>query len=136
MEDINRIFKNAINEMSKSQLMPYLFSKLKHWEMKQALLNIDEGRKMMILEEEMDLAMTEILAELEKLNMSDEEKRLKDQKETELLKLEGRILLLLLTMKLAKQTKDNKLLFETDQKFKDLVFEYRDSGGKKEFYKE
>lgn len=133
MENINRIFKNAVNDMSKSQLIPYLFSKLKHWEMKQALLNMDEGRKIQILEEEMDLALAEISTELLKLNQTPKQRQIEEQKKTELIKLEGRILLLLLTMKLAKQTKDNKLLFETDQKFQDLLFEYKDSGGDRKF---
>jgi hypothetical protein len=56
-----------------------------------------------------------------------------EKKKTELLKLEGRIMLLLLIMKLAEETKDNKLLFETDQRFQDLLFEYKDSGGDRKF---
>jgi hypothetical protein len=49
MENIDRIFRNAINEMKTGQLIPYLIAKLWSWEMKQALLNIDERRKAHIL---------------------------------------------------------------------------------------
>lgn len=68
--------------------------------MKQALLSIDENGKAHILEDELEMA--KIFEHHNKLNQTDEEKQLQEQKETELLKLEGRVLLLLLTTKYLK----------------------------------
>lgn len=134
MENINKLFKNAVLDMSKEELLTYVNKKMMKWELVTSLLSIDENRKAEILDEEMNKAMAEIFGKLSVLGAKLENYKKEEEKTEHLQKLEGRILLNILTMRLALNSHDKKLLQETNVMFHELNIEYRSDGGDIDFY--
>lgn len=120
--------------MSKEELLVYINKKMMKWELVTALLSIDENRKAEILDEEMNKAMAEIFGKLSNLGAKLENIKKEEEKTEHLQKLEGRILLNILTMRLALNSNDKKLLQETNNMFHELNIEYRSDGGEIDFY--
>ncbi|MDI1353632.1 MAG: hypothetical protein PSX36_01850 [bacterium] len=124
MATTGKLFYNAVRGMSRDQMLSYIVMFTEDLELKVILNSFDIVRKAAIL----DLEMTSTLDEAENI--------IKEREEYDLFlkKLEARIMILILHQHLAKDLKNQKLLFSIDQQINGLFIEYRLEGGTNMFY--
>jgi hypothetical protein len=134
MENINKLFKNIVNDLSHEELMHYITNVLDEEEKRVILLNLNLERKEEIIENEMNLAINKISGQYN--NMMDSV--IEDVKNIEhkkyLRSLELKFKLLQVTECIANHAKDNKLLLETNNQLCEVVTVYKMEGGNNMFY--
>jgi hypothetical protein len=127
MENLNEIFKNVINDMNHWDMAQYLGLVTSENDLKKLLFGLDDMQKAEIIDKVMQTEIESIMAKITNLGetISGEEY---------LLKLEGRLHMLNLTMLIASHLDDIGLIARTHNNINLLFIEYRQKGGKNMFY--
>ncbi len=127
MENLNEVFKNVVNDMNHQDMVQYLGCVLEEKDLKELLFDLEDIQKAEIIDKVMQFEVQTIINKLTDLNET-------ISKEEELLKLEGRLHMLNLTMLMASHLDDIGLIARTHNNINFLFIEYRQKGGANMFY--
>lgn len=119
MATTSKIFYNAILGMNREQMIAYISKYAEDDELRVLLIKFNELRKGCVLSEESNATLLEANRHLEELHIKEN-----------LIKLEGRIKMLILSQYMANNLNDKKRMLSNRQRVTALLEEYRLVGGR------